>query len=156
MRELTLVSSLTTRFFFELALGWMPILSRRSRASTLQIKYLHCQRMAPWLLLPRILLFLDTLRPRDTVGSESVAAMCSGLCARSWVAKTETVSLRTVAFFFPLVTDTFFPPSTSINPFRLLIIAPDSILAVEVSGLYKSWDSIFSDESPCRTIAIRF
>ena len=34
--------------------------------------------MIPGLLLPLILLFLDTLRPRDTVGSEDVAALCSG------------------------------------------------------------------------------
>ena len=32
-----------------------------------------------------ILLFLDTLRPRDAVGSEGVAAVCSGFYARSWV-----------------------------------------------------------------------
>ena len=42
-----------------------------------------------WLLLPRILLFLDTLRPRDKVGSESVAAVCSGFCARSWASWRE-------------------------------------------------------------------
>ena len=48
--------------------------------------YLHgCRRLDPWLLLPWILLFLDTLLPRDTVGSEGVAAVCSGFCARSWV-----------------------------------------------------------------------
>ena len=35
----------------------------------------------PWLLLPRMLLFLDTLRPRDAVGSESVAALWSGFLA---------------------------------------------------------------------------
>ena len=44
-----------------------------------------CRRMDPSLPLPRVLLFLDTLRPRDTVGSEGVAAVCSGFCARSWV-----------------------------------------------------------------------
>ena len=38
MREQTLVSGFTTRFiFFELALGRMPILTRRSRASAFQI-----------------------------------------------------------------------------------------------------------------------
>ena len=39
--------------------------------------------VAPWLLLPLILLVLDALRPREGDGSESVAAVCSGFCARS-------------------------------------------------------------------------
>ena len=48
-------------------------------------QYLHgCRRMDPWLPLPRILLFLDTFRPRDTIGSDGVAVVCSGFCARSW------------------------------------------------------------------------
>ena len=65
--------------------------------------------MDPWLLMPLILLFLDTLRRRERAGSEGVAALGSGFCARSWasLAETATVSLRTLAFFFPLVTDTF-------------------------------------------------
>ena len=64
--------------------------------------------MDPWLRLPRTLLFLDTLRPRDAVGSESVAAVCSGFFRTilGFVAETATVSLRTLAFFFPLVTGT--------------------------------------------------
>ena len=68
-----------------------------------------CRRMAPWLLLPRILLFLDTLRPRDKDGSEGVAALCSGfLCAiLGFVAETATVFLQTLALFCPLVTGTF-------------------------------------------------
>ena len=42
--------------------------------------YLHgCRRMDPRLLLPRIPLSLDTLRPR-----ERVPAVCSGYCARFW------------------------------------------------------------------------
>ena len=50
-----------------------------------------------------MLLFTDTLPPRDTVG----------LCSVFWrtilgyVAETATVSLRTLDLFFPLVTDTF-------------------------------------------------
>ena len=39
-----------------------------------------CRRMDPWLLLPRILLFLDTLRPRVIDGSEGVAAFGLGFC----------------------------------------------------------------------------
>ena len=47
-------------------------------------QYLHgCRRMAPWLLLPRIHRFLNTLRPRDSVSSESVAASGPGFCARA-------------------------------------------------------------------------
>ena len=89
--------------------------------------------MDPWLLLPRILLFLDTLRPRDTVGSKGVAAVCSGFWARSWglVTETASVSLRILAFFFPPVTNTF-PPTTPINLFRLLTTAPP-VPSVKVS-----------------------
>ena len=46
-----------------------------------------CRRMIPGLLLPRILLFLDTLRPRDIDGSEGVAAVGSGFCARSLLSR---------------------------------------------------------------------
>ena len=65
--------------------------------------------MAPWLLFHRILLFLDTLRPRDKVGSEGVAAVCSGFLRTilGFMLETALVSLRTLAFVFPLVTDTF-------------------------------------------------
>ena len=60
--------------------------SQDFRVQVLFKKYLHgCRSMDPWFLLPRILVFLDTLRPRDTVGSGGVAAVCSGFCARSWV-----------------------------------------------------------------------
>ena len=73
MRKQTLVSSLTTRLCLkESALGRMPIFTRRSRASTFQIICARLSKMDPWLLSPRTLLFLDTLRPRDTVGSEDV------------------------------------------------------------------------------------
>ena len=72
----------------------MPIFTRRSRANLL--------------LLPRTLLFLDTLRSRDAVGSGSVAALCSGLCTMvTLMPETALVSLRTLAFFFPLVANTF-------------------------------------------------
>ena len=47
-------------------------------------KYVHgCRRIIPGLLLPLILLFLDTLLPRVIDGSEGVAAFGVGFCARS-------------------------------------------------------------------------
>ena len=75
--------------------------------------------MEPWSLWPRILLFLDTLRPRDTVGSETVAAVCSGFLRTilGLVAETATVSLRTLAFLFPLVTYTLFLLRRHSTPF---------------------------------------
>ena len=49
------------------------------------------------------------LRPRDAVGSEGVAAVCPGFCARSWVSwrKLQGSPSEHWAFFFPLVTETF-------------------------------------------------
>ena len=86
MRNQTLVSSLASRFsFIELHSGGCQY-SQDVRVPVPLKSYLHgCRRMDPWLLLPRILLVLDTLRPRDTVGSEGVAAVCCGFCARSLV-----------------------------------------------------------------------
>ena len=82
MREQTLITGLATRFtFIELALRRVPVFTRRSRAGTFQIISARLSKNgAPWLLLPGILLFLDTLRPREKDGSESVAAVCSGFC----------------------------------------------------------------------------
>ena len=113
MRKQRLVSSLTTRFIFiKLALGRMPTTRQGVRVQLPFKKHLHgCRGMDPWLPLPRILLFLDTLRPRDTVGSEGVAAVCSGFLRTilGLVAETATVSLRTLAIFCPLLPDTFSP-----------------------------------------------
>ena len=65
--------------------------------------------MDSWLPLPWILLFLDTLRPRDAVGSEGVAALWSGFCARSLHScrKLQRSHCEHWPFFFPLVADTF-------------------------------------------------
>ena len=41
--------------------------------------------MAPWSLLPWILLFCDALRPREKDGSEGVAALWSGFWVRSFL-----------------------------------------------------------------------
>ena len=65
--------------------------------------------MVPWLLLPRILLVLDTRRPRDKDGSEGVAALWSGFCARSLLScrKLHWSPFEHWPFFFPLVASTF-------------------------------------------------
>ena len=130
--------------------------------------------MDPWLLLPRILLFLDTLRPRDTVGSEGVAVVCSGFLRTilGIVAKNATVSLGTLAFFFPLVTYTFssFNANDSLSTLlpRLQIHLFHAWRRSFVNGvsdvyIFSPWFSTFdckepmsSDESPCRTIPIRY
>ena len=54
-----------------------------------------------------MLLFFDTLRPRDIEGSEGVAALGSGCCARSLLSCQKLHWSPFEAFFFPLVTDTF-------------------------------------------------
>ena len=59
--------------------------------------------MIPRLLLSLILSFLDALLPRVIDSSEGGAAFGVGFGARS-----SLVSLRTLAFFFPLVTYTFY------------------------------------------------
>ena len=96
-------------FFIELALGRMPIFTRRSRAGTSQMIPARLSKNGPWLLLSRMLLFLDTLRPREKVGSESVAALWSGFFAHDlgsrggiWIGL-----LANTGFFSPLVTNTF-------------------------------------------------
>ena len=62
-------------------------------------------------------------------GSESVAAVCSGFCARSWVSWRKLH--RSPCEHWPFSFHWWhipFPPSTPINPFRFLTTAPDSIL----------------------------
>ena len=77
MREQTLIPS---RFFKGLELGRMPIFTRRSRASTFQIISARLSESGTMVTFA-----LDTSfpRPRDNDGSEGVAALCSGFCARS-------------------------------------------------------------------------
>ena len=81
--------------------------------------YQHgCRRILPVCLLLVALLFLDVLLPRVIDGSEGGAAFGVGFDARSSLScrKTVLVSLRTMVFFFPLVTFTF-SLSTPIEPF---------------------------------------
>ena len=103
--------------------------------------------MNPWLLLLRILLFLDTLRPRDTVGPEGVAAVCSGfLCTiLGFVTESVSVSLRTLAFFLSSGSRYLFLLQRRLIPFDslpLLLIqvsrAKRQSFVIEVSDLYSS------------------
>ena len=62
----------------------------------------------PWLLLPRILLFLDTLDLVMRLAQKSGGSVFWFLrTILGFVVETASVSLRTLAMFFPLVTDTF-------------------------------------------------
>ena len=65
--------------------------------------------MAPWLLLPWILLFRTHFDLATTVGSEIVAAVCSGFLRAILVSwrKLQRSPFEHWPFFFPLVTSTF-------------------------------------------------
>ena len=124
--------------------------------------------MHPRLLLPWILLFLDTLLPRDTVGLEGVAAVSSGFCARSWVSCQKLHRSPCDHWpFFPLVTVTISSfnarqslsildhcpcfnspaPGVKVSQSKFLIYAPlHQCFQFLING------SILSDESPCGTI----
>ena len=128
--------------------------------------------MAPWLLLPRILLFLSTLRPRDIDGSEGRlwvlvfahdrychAGNCIGLPSNTGLFLS-TANIHLFLFQHHLITCDSWP---------LLLIQFSSVwrqsFEIEVSDLYFSspwfstvdtWDPISSDESPCRTIPVQF
>ena len=86
MRKQTLVSSLATRFIVAridiradanihkaIACKFPSIISARLSESGTMVTFASDTSL------------FDTLRPRDTVGSEGVAAVCSAFCARSWV-----------------------------------------------------------------------
>ena len=133
-----------------------------------------CQYSQGDCVLPRILLF-----PRHTSTScRWWLRRCGG--SVFWflrkilglVPETARVSLRTLAFFFPLITGTF----SSINAWQShstlyhcsWFNSPHAwrrSFAIEVSDLYSSsswfstfdsWEPMSSNESPCRTIRIRF
>ena len=83
---MTLIPCFTARFLFiELILRRMPFFTRKSRTSTCQKFSARLSENGTMLtlFLPWILLFFDTLRPRDKDGSDGVAALWSGFCARS-------------------------------------------------------------------------
>ena len=125
--------------------------------------------MASWLFLPRILLFLDALRRRATVGSESVAALRTIV---TLMPKTALVSSRTMPFCFPLVTNSFplsiplDPPSTRdrcscldspVSGVKSFVIDVSALFSSSPSSsFFDNWASISSDEFSCHTILIRF
>ena len=121
--------------------------------------------------LPRILLFLDTLRPRDTVGSDRLCVLvfaydlvsrggnCNGLLA------TTGLFLSTGNRYLFLLQRRLVPfDSWPLLLFRFSRVWRQSFV-IEVSDLYSYsplssisdyWASISSDRFPCRTILIRF
>ena len=152
----------------------MPIFTRRSRASTFQIISARLSKNEPMVTFAS-----DTSLPRHTSTSwcswlRSVAAVCSGFLRAilGFVAETATVSLRTLAFLLSTADKYLFLLQRLTIPFdslTLLLIRFSRVwrqsFEMEVSGLYSSspWFTTFdmmasssSDESPCRTILIRF
>ena len=128
-----------------------------------------CKVIEEWhhdYFLPLLLLFIDTLRPRDRG-----LGRCGGFVfwfLRTIVTlmpETALVSFRTLAFFFPRVTNAFssFNATHSLStPYHGSRFSSQNF-AIEVSDLYSSSPlssdnraSISSDESPCRTIPKRF
>ena len=84
MWEQTQIPGFASRFcFVELTLGRMPIFTRRSRARTSQIISARLSKNGTMVTFSSDTSFPDTLRPRDIDGSEDVAALGSGFCARS-------------------------------------------------------------------------
>ena len=131
MRKQTVVSSVTTRFtFIELALGWMPIFTRRSRACTCQILSARLSKNGSMVTFVSDASLLRHTSTRDIEGSEGVAALGSGFCARSLLScqKLHWSPFEHWPFSFHWVIDTC-SSSTPINPFRSLATAPVSILS---------------------------
>ena len=152
----------------------MPIFTRRSRAGTIQIISARLSKNGPLVTFAS-----DTSLLRHTSTSwYGWLRRCGGSVfwflrtILGFVAETASVSLRTLAFFFPLVTDTFFLlqrqliPSDSLSLFLIQFShAWRQSFVIEVSDVYSSspWFATFDslepmsfDESPCRTILIRF
>ena len=115
----------------------------------------------------------DTLRPRYPVSSESVAAVFSVFCARSWLSwrKLQRSPCEHWHFSFTSNRNLFLLQrrSTPCVSLPLLVIQFSHALRrsfkIGISDLHSSspwfstfdnWDQISSDESPCRTSPIRF
>ena len=110
MREQTLIPNFAFRFcFVKLTLGRMPIFTRRSRASTFQI--ISARFVGEWHHGYFCLGYFFSSTHFDLVIrlAQKVRRHCGLLLCTifGFVTETASVSLRTLAFFFPLVTDTF-------------------------------------------------
>ena len=117
--------------------------------------------------------YFDTRRPVDTVGSEGVAALCSGSCARDRYCHAGNCTGLTCEHWPFSFTGNrcLFLLQRQLIPFNSLPLllfqfsrAWRQSSVIEVSDLYSSsplfstfdnWGSISSDESPCRTSPMR-
>ena len=127
--------------------------------------------MAPWFLLPWILFFFDTLRPREKDGSEGVAAVCSrhdcyshaGNCT-GLLANTGLFLSTGSRYLFLLQRHFSSLDSWSVLLFQFssawrqssVIEVSDLHFSSPLSSMFDTWASISSDGSPCRTIPIQF
>ena len=129
--------------------------------------------MDPWFLLPRMLLFFDALLPRERAGSGRVAAVrsffardlgfrggnCNGLLANTGL-------FLSTGNRYPFLLQRLTIPFDSVPLLMMQFShAWRQSFVIEVSDLYffspsssicDSQVQRSSDESPCRTITIRF
>ena len=149
--------------------------TKRSRAGTFQIVSTRLSKNDT-----RITIALDTSFPRHTsISCRWWLRRCGGIWVRfllctivTRMPETALVSLRTLAFLFPLITSTFssFNATQSLSTHDHCSCSPFSRVWRQsfvnaVSDLYSfsplssTFDfgaSISSDDSPCRTIPMRF
>ena len=175
MREQTLIPGFTSRFsFVELTLGWMPTFTRRSRASTFRKIAAQLSENGTMVTFAS-----DTSFPRHTSTSwYGWLRRCGGSVfwflrtILGFVAETATVSLQTLAFLISSDDKYLFLLQHHSIPFdswpRLLFQfscvwlqsfvngVSDLYSSSPLSSIFHNWASKTSDESPCRTIPLRF
>ena len=152
----------------------MPIFTRRSRASTLQI---ISARLSENGTLVTFALDTSFLRHTSTLW-EGWLRRCGGSVfwflgtILTLMPETALVSFRTLAFFFPLVIKYLFLLQRHWSPFdswplllfqfsrawrqSFVIGVFDPYFSSPLSSIIDKWAWISSDESPCRTIPIQF
>ena len=107
-------------------LGRMPIFKRRSRAGIFQKTSARSSKND---VMPRILLFLDTLPPREMASSEGVTAVCSVFAHDLGYRDGNCNGLLANTDLFRSTCDGYlFLFQRHLIPFRLFTTAPDSIL----------------------------
>ena len=174
MRKQTLVSSLTTRFnFIEWTLGRMPIFTRRSRAGTFQKN--TCTVVEEWHHGYSCLVYFSSSTHFDLVIrlAQKVWRQCVLVFAHDLGFRGGNCNglLANIGFFLPTGNRYLFLFQRRSIPFDSLPLllfqfshAWRQSFVIEVSDLFSSpwfstfdsWEPISSDESPCRTILIRF